>query len=359
MKIAATAAAIDSALSLAATARQRDALVSITAGEGITVTGSDAGMTIRAAVAGKVIEPGAAAVSADRLAALIAGFDPAASISISTSANAVTVERYRLPRADMPATHELAGETGRVEIRAADCIDLLAVASAASSEKSPRFILSGVFLQSVSHQLVAVATSGVKLLRRSITAETFSAERDLIVPTRATITLTRLIRQTKAGRITLRRSRKLFAASGTGFEFVSRLIDGAFPDYLAILPAPSPTSVTVERAELQAALARLTAIASGDFPLVALTWTDGEPLRMFLPRQPGDGTDDIAADSTGSARIALVPAQLAAMLSEFTCQRVHLNDAAGRLLITSESQMLGLLMPCVWNFGQEAAAAVA
>ncbi|UPK35552.1 DNA polymerase III subunit beta [Bradyrhizobium sp. 186] len=358
MKLTATAAAIGNALSLAAAARQRNGLVSITAGEGIiTVACSDPGMTITANVAGNVAEPGAAAVSGDRLGALISGFDPRAAITISGTTNAVTIERYRLPTADLPVPLAMDGETDRIQISGQDCIALLGVAPAADTERT-RFYLCGIFLHTVEGRLFSVSTNGTKLLRHSVPAAAFSDDATLIVPSKTATTLARLIRQTKADKVTLRRSPRLFAASGAGFEITSRLIGGAtYPDYRAALPPPTPNHVTVDTAELQAALTRLTAIAIGDVPLIALTWTEGAPLHVSLPRQPGDGADDIDAETKGSARIALQPAQLAGMLTEFGTNTVNLN-VADRLLISSGDR-LGVLMPCSWNFGQEGAAAVA
>jgi DNA polymerase-3 subunit beta len=336
MKIVAAAAAIGSALSLAAAARQRDALVTIIAGEGITVACSDPGITIKATVKGDVIESGSAAVSAERLSALVAGFAAAAVITISTTPNGLAVGRYCLPSADIPLAHTLTGVIGRIEIDGGDCVALLAVASAAGIDQT-RFFLTGVFLHSDHDHLVSVATNGVKLLRRSIPAAEFSTSRDLIVPARAAVVLTRLIRHTKSDRITLRRSKAMLAASGNGFEFTTRLIAFEFPDYKALVPEPSANTVSVDRAEMLAALARLTAIASGDYPLIGLTWIEVGPLHLFLPRQPDDGADDISAEAKGRARIVLVPSQLTAMLGEFNGKRVQL-DATERLLITGENR---------------------
>jgi DNA polymerase III subunit beta len=345
VKIAAVAAAIGSALSLAAAARQRDAKISIIAGEsGITVVASDPGITIKAKVPGDVIEPGAAAVSADRLAALIDGFAADASVNISAEPNGVTIGRYRLPGSDIPMENDLTGVIGHVEIDGGDCIALLAVASAAGIDQT-RFFLTGVFLHSHRDQLVSVATNGVKLLRHSVPAAEFSTSRDLIVPARAAVALTRLIRHTKA----------MLAASGNGFEFTTRLIDFEFPDCKALVPESSANTVSLDRAEMLAALARLTAIASGDYPLIGLTWIEGGPLHLFLPRQPADGADDISAEARGRARIVLVPSQLTTMLGEFNGKRVQL-DAAERLLITGENK-IGVLMPCAWNFQNDEAAA--
>ena len=354
MKVSAAAAAISSALSLAAAARQRESPTAIIADEGgITVVASDLGMTIKVRVEGSVISPGAAAVSANRLAGLIAGFAADAIIEIKVEPNGVTIGRYRLPSAAIPMANTLIGEIGRIEIDGDGCIALLAVVSAAATDAT-RVVLNGVFLHTVGSQLVVVAANGNKLLRHGIEAERFSTERDLILPTRSAVALARLIRQTKSKKITLCRSKTMLAANGNGFEFTTRLIDAVYPAFEAMIPELTANIVNVDRVELLAALARLIAIARGEHPLIALTWTEGEPLHAFLPRQPDDGSDDISAETKGRARIVLVPSQLAAMLGEFNGhQHVLLISTADRLLITGRNK-LGLLMTCAWHF-QEAA----
>jgi DNA polymerase-3 subunit beta len=354
MKLTAAAAAIGSALSLAAAARQRDALVTIIAGEGITVACSDLGITIKATVAGDVIESGATAVSAKRLAALIAGFAADAVINIKAEPNGVTIGRYRLASADIPIANTLTGETGRIEIDGDACVALLNVSSAAATDTT-RLSLNGIFLHTVGSQLVAVAANGIKLLRHGIEAERFSMSRDLIVPTRSAVALAGLIRHTKSDKVLLRRSKAMLAANGNGFEFTTRLIDAIYPAFEAMIPEMTANTVTVDRVELLAALARLTAIANGERPLIALTWTEGEPLHVFLPRQPDDGADDISAETKGRARTVLVLVQLTAMLGEFSDKFLHLS-ATDRLLITDENK-IGVLMGCAWSFQDEAAAA--
>ena len=54
----------------------------------------------------------------------------------------------------------------------------------------------------------------------------------------------------------LRRSAPLFAVEAAGFQFISKLIDGTFPNYQCLIPPPSDRAVTVECAPLLQALKR-------------------------------------------------------------------------------------------------------
>jgi DNA polymerase-3 subunit beta len=360
VKLTAKAGALASAMALAAAVRRKGAPVNVVTGDAaVSFTCSDPGIAIKAEAAAEILEPGQVAVSADRLAALIAGFAPAATITISKTENAATIvcgtSRYSLPVcADVPAALAIDGEIASVQIGGSDCLQLLEPLSAAASETT-RFYLCGLYLHSVADRLIAVATDGTKLLRISIPAGKFSTARDLIVPTKAAMALAKLIRQTKADKVTLRRSRTLLAAVAANFEFTSRLIDSKFPAYESLMPVDSANFVTCARIELIQALGRLAAVAADGLSLCAMSWTEAGRLHLFLPRQPDDGTDAITAEAKGTAKIAMSLSHLTSMISDFNCERIRL-EAAGPLVIRGEGEKLGLLMPCTWNFGEEATA---
>jgi DNA polymerase-3 subunit beta len=167
--------------------------------------------------------------------------------------------------------------------------------------------------------------------------------------------LIRLVKQTKPERITLQRSHTRFAVTGPGFEFVTALIDAKYPDYERLLPRVSINVAQCKRSDLIGALARLDAVANVEPPpLVALSWIDGEPLRLSLPRQPGDATDFVAAEAKGAARIALSITQLTAMVANFSSDRLHLEAAGGDgpLVLRGEHNKFGVLMGCRWNFDE-------
>jgi DNA polymerase-3 subunit beta len=164
--------------------------------------------------------------------------------------------------------------------------------------------------------------------------------------------LIRIIKAMKPDKVTLRRSRTLFAVTGPNFELVTAQIDATYPDYKCVVPAPSSNIAICSRSELIGALARLSAVANAELSLVALTWTEGGPLHLFLPRQPGDADDVIAAEVQGAGQVALSLPQLAAMVDNFSCDRIHLeaNNADTPLVLRGEQNKFGVLFSCRWNF---------
>jgi DNA polymerase-3 subunit beta len=358
MKFVAQAGALASALSLAAAAVRKKGVVRLVADGGtVRVTCSDNAIASTAAASATVHEPGQVAVSADRLAALVAGFAPGGSVTLSTTESVALIlcgnSHSRLsvfPWTDLPDVPTTNGEIASVEVSGGECLLLLEPLSAAAAKDTARFYLHGIFLHTVGDQLVAVCTDGVRLIRVAVSAADFSTTRDLILPQEAAMVLRWLVARTKPDKVTLLRSRNLLAVTGRDFEFATRLIDFNYPAYEAVVPVASPNVVTVDRAELLATLSRLAAVATAAPPLLALSWTNAGPLKLFLARQPDDGADAIAAHAHGAAKVAVPLSQLAAMIGEFSGQCVQL-EAAGPLVIRSEGEKLALLMPSAWNFG--------
>lgn len=357
MKITAPAKALDAALSLAATAAdtKADTPVRIVADHGTVgfcVTNPRAAISISTTASASIAEPGTAIISARRFAALLSGFGPRSTINIGTTETAMMISsgnsRYRLPLlADPHAGLVINPEIGRVELVTADCIRLLDVVAAAGTEKT-RFFLSGVYLHSDSENLIAVGMDGTKMLRVGVAADHFSDDDRLIIPAATVKMLERLLRLTKPDMVTLRRSRAVFAASAPGFEIVSGMIDAAYPNYKKVLPPPNGSSASCQRADLVAALSRLKAVAAGEIPLIALTWVDGEPMRLSLAREPDAGTDVVAAQTCGSARMAFSVAQFIELVSEFK-DAALLIEMTERGVIIRQGGKFGLLMSCAWH----------
>jgi len=362
VKLTARASSLDAALTLATMATRKGKVVPhiyiAAAGDVVSFTCSAPGIAVKVSADAKIDVSGSVTVG-DRLAALVAGFGAKADIIISADDNTATISRgrgrYRLPAVPGPcAGLELKDETASVDIGGADLLSLLEVLPAAGTEAT-RYYLTGVFIHNIDDQLVAVCTDGVKLLRATVAAGMLSTDERLIVPAKVAHSLAKLVQQTKAEAVTLRRSSGMFCATAPGFELTTSLIDATYPSYQRVIPAASSNSARCVRAELADALARLDAVAADadGGPLVALSWADGGPLQLFLPRQPGDATDFISAEVQGTAKIALSLNQLRLMVDTFDDDRLQIESVNANTPITMRGERankIGVLFSCRWNF---------
>jgi DNA polymerase-3 subunit beta len=373
MKISASAGEISRALALAASLSSDNKRISNIAGlEAVRLAAADDKLTIAADVldfaltlaAPAVVEsPGEVAVSASRLSALAAGFLPEATIEIQSDGTVCRVgsgrSRFKLPTIaleGLPTMLKLTEETGRAALAREEAATLLVRPAFAASTEKTRLYFGGVLLHDDEGALAAVATDGHRLvLTRVPGAKGLSAaDFKLIVPNAALRIIGKLLADKDVERITLRRSKTLLSVEGARFIFVSKLIDGIFPNYPKFIPKPSGNAVTADRVELLRALNRIAAVAEDQsrYRVVGLMWSEGEPeLRLCLVGS--DAADDsIAAEVTGKGRTAAQIHLLAEMVDELNGKTVNIDSGgAGQPILILDSDdvgALGLVLPFAW-----------
>jgi DNA polymerase-3 subunit beta len=321
-------------------------------------------------VPAEIEKPGLTVMNAAQVAGVVEGMDKAAVVEITTDTTLATIvsgrSTYRLPviaPGCMPPPLQVAEETGTTTLAREEAVALFARPAFAMSTDINRFYLNGLLVHDAGRDLIGVATDGHRLARVTIAgAAGLSSDRSLIVPLRAVEAINRLLRHKNAERITLRRSsRGLFELSTTSATFISRLIDGTFPDYHCVIPAPSGNTVVVERTALFAALARVAAAAAPRAkvpPRAGLTWSADEPL-LHLSLAGWDTADDaIVAEVTGTGRVALNAWQMTELLNAVTGKRCRLDSSGGNVSVTvtdpSDAMFLAVQTPSVWPVEQAA-----
>jgi DNA polymerase-3 subunit beta len=348
--------------------------VRLSAGDGaITISLNNGDAKLALTIAAEVAESGEIAVNAERLAALVAGFPAGAGVTIASDATTVVVSsgrsRFRLPVfpvTELP-TLALIGETGRAILTREQAAALFARPMFAIATETTRYYLNGILLHDAGADLVAVATDGHRLARVVVPGcGGLSQDCRLIVPLAAVKIIIKLLKAAEAeAALTLRRSQTLFEIAGTGFTFVSKLIDGTFPDYSRVMPSPSGNSVVVDRAELARTLERIEAVApeTKGAPTVGLTWTAGEPaLRVCVPGWPDLADDPIAAEVNGSRRVAFKVAYGIELLEALAGERICIDatDSTGSPILINDpdktDDLIIVQMPCTWFERSEAAA---
>ena len=357
MKIAANAGTLAKALTLAASLdagkHPQAALeaVNVLAGDDtITIVRNVLECQISLTIPATIERPGALALPSARLAALAAGFPAGAEITIEADAQAAKVRsgraRYKLPAVppgDMPAPLALAvDDAARVELTRTDALALLAVNFCAAHDAA-RTYLCGVHVADSDAGLVGVSTNGYSLARR-ILPGVAGWGGAVIVPTPAIKIIEKLLADKSVERIILRHSATLLSVETPAAIFISRLIDGTFPDYVRIIPGASGNAATIAREALLQALARLAAVGG---KTGQLHWADCEPALHLTGL--GDAEDLVDGETAGTGKVVLAIDRLAALLGEFAGKTISLDvtNAVTPLRITDndDPDFLVLLAP--------------
>lgn len=214
-------------------------------------------------------------------------------IRLKVAAGGASISLPTLPSADMPemifgaATLRAVLETERLR-RA------LAVVTPYISSEETRYYLNGAYLHLASHegqdQFRIVATDGARLIVETygetpaFVREAGWKEGGVILPKKAALFLSKHLPQ---GEVRFAVGRARYATKATplnidvitveapGFRFVTKVIDGNFPDYARVIPgapmaAPVRISVTDPKAAI-AALGQVVAISAEKNRTVRLT----------------------------------------------------------------------------------------
>ncbi|GLS29923.1 DNA polymerase-3 subunit beta [Mesorhizobium albiziae] len=149
----------------------------------------------------------------------------------------------------------------RVEIGGGDLAGIIEAAVTAAAFSEARYYLEGVFLRTEGGRLHAVATDGHRLHTTSIVApQGMALNTGIIIPTKAANEIARLSRKAAGNTVVLETCERAIAITAGGERVASKLIDGTFPDWRRVVPAPGDIAATFDLTEMLAALDRVMKI---------------------------------------------------------------------------------------------------
>lgn len=96
----------------------------------------------------------------------------------------------------------------------------------------------------------------------------------------------------------------LASVSSGRVEYVSRLVEGSFPNWSALMPTGPASEYVVDAREMRDAIARVGVIAKTS-PRVTLSFADGELRMGAMSNDVGEATETVPVDGDGSGSIAL------------------------------------------------------
>jgi len=138
-----------------------------------------------------------------------------------------------------------------------------------------RYYLNGTLLEFVPGLINAVTTDGHRLAKSSIVDEGINVSQRLILPYKGVSELMRLLSDIDdSDTLTLTASGQFFRVTAKAFTFTSKLIDGQFPDYLAVIPQDCDKVISIEGDILRKALSRVSILSNEKHRGVKLSLSD-------------------------------------------------------------------------------------
>ena len=248
----------------------------------LSMTGTDLEVEMIARSDVEDAENGETTIPARKLFEIVRALPDGSKVTLSQSGDKVTVQAGRsrfslatLPSRDFPAVEDL-DLVERIRVSESALKELIERTAFAMAQQDVRYYLNGLLLDLREISLRCVATDGHRLaLCEAELPEGAQTRKQIIVPRKGILELQRLLEggdrevELEVGRNHLRMRR-------TDVTFTSKLIDGRFPDYEAVIPIGADKEVKVDREALRAALQRAAILSNEKYRGVKLEISPGQ-----------------------------------------------------------------------------------
>ena len=169
--------------------------------------------------------------------------------------------------------------------------NLLSVADAMSlSEARPE--LAGVFVKIEREKTIFAATDSFRLSEK-IEKNKSTQEASVILPRNTVMELIRVCGELE-GDVNVNLSDNQISFSNEDFEFISRVIDGSYPDYKKIIPDKFSSRVLINKTELENGV-RLAGLFSSNISDVKLQCQDSS--MILIAKNPDKGEVETRVDA--------------------------------------------------------------
>jgi len=163
-----------------------------------------------------------------------------------------------------------------------------------------RYYLNGILFVAQGKQLSLVATDGHRLAFTSAQLEVDVPKQEVILPRKTVLELLRLLSE-KDGDIEMQFASNQARFKFDGKEFVTKLVEGKFPDYNRVIPKSHKNSITVGKASLLTMLQRTAILTSDKFKGVRINLDSGVLRVTSSNAEQEEAVDEIEVDYTGEA----------------------------------------------------------
>ena len=227
-------------------------------------------------------EPFATTVQAKKLIDILRSLPADQICSLSSSQAKLTLQAGKsrftlqtLPAEDFPLVQEAADFGPAFSVPQATLRGLISQVHFAMAVHDIRFYLNGILFVAEGNSLTLVATDGHRLALAQATLDVTMPKQEVILPRKTVLELQRLLKdKDENAAIEMRFSGNQARFAFSGMEFVTKLVEGKFPDYNRVIPKNHRYQLVLGRAPLLAALQRAAILTSEKFKAVRLSFAD-------------------------------------------------------------------------------------
>jgi len=205
-----------------------------------------------------------------------------------------------LPAEDFPLVQEAANFGPVFSVPQKTLKALLSQVSFAMAVHDIRYYLNGILFVAEGKQLSLVATDGHRLAFSSATLDVEVPRQEVILPRKTVLEMQRLLSD-KEGAIEMQFAGNQAKFSFEGMEFVTKLVEGKFPDYNRVIPKNHKNIIKLGRTTLLASLQRTAILTSEKFKGVRLNIEPGTLRVASNNAEQEEAVDELDIDYAGDA----------------------------------------------------------
>ncbi len=241
-----------------------------------------------------------------------------------------------LPAEDFPLVQDAANFGPTFSVPQKTLKDLLGQVSFAMAVHDIRYYLNGILFVAEGKQLSLVATDGHRLAFASALLDVEVPKQEVILPRKTVLEMQRLLSDAE-GAIEMQFASNQARFSFGGMEFVSKLVEGKFPDYNRVIPRNHKNHITLGRVPLLASLQRTAILTSEKFKGVRLNIDPGTLRVASNNAEQEEAVDELDIDYGGDSieigfNVTYLIDALANMQQEMV--KIELSDSNSSALLT-------------------------
>lgn len=274
-------------------------------GERLTLLATDIEMQIRTGTVSSGPENVAVTVAARKLQDILRSLPEAAEVSLNLDERRLQLKAGKsrfnlqtLPAEDFPRMAEATGQATVLKLTQKQFKRQLALVQYAMAQQDIRYYLNGLLLVAHQNELRLVATDGHRLAYASEEIGGQFERVEVILPRKTVLELSRqLADNDEALEISLTPAQARFSFGNV--EFVSKLIDGKFPDYERVIPQHQNKIIPLGRALLQNSLQRAAILTNEKFRGVRLVLSPGSLKILSTNAENEEAQEEIEVEYSG------------------------------------------------------------
>jgi len=269
-------------------------------------------------------------------------------VTLSSGQNKLTLQGGKsrftlqsLPSEDFPLVNESVDFGPAFSIPQKTLKGLLDQVHFAMAVHDIRYYLNGILFIAEGKALTLVATDGHRLALAQTTLEgEVPSRQEVILPRKTVLELQRLLKVDDSA-IEMKFAHNQAKFTFSGMEFVTKLVEGKFPDYNRVIPKGHKNSVVLGRAPLLSSLQRPAILTSEKFKGVRLNFEAGVLRIVASNAEQEEAKEEIEIDYAGDAidigfNVTYLMDALANMEAQMV--KIELQDGNASALITIPDQ---------------------